>query len=449
MLSIVRMRTASLALLATMSLLPACMVGEDPDDDAVAGDGLSDDDVTGTDAKGDGIGTLRARVCANGPTTVGIDVSYYQGVIDWNAAKAAGTEFAFIRISDGARFLDPKFSANWTGSKAAGVIRGAYQFFRPTQDITAQANIMINAVGQYQPGDLAPVIDVEADGGLPPSTVAARVKQWVDLVKAGTGAAPIIYTGKYFWRDEVGGSRTFSDHALWIAQYTSQCPDLPSPWTRWTFWQHSDRGSMAGIRGNVDMNKFNGTVADLRAFAMGATDPVTTNRAAALPFHWLPNTDGTVSFYAHPPAGVARVEIRVEDYLIGAADAVGGQAAINYTWNVQRAGRPVEVRGLDANGATVAVGNGVIDSTAPPKVFINQAATLDYEIGVESLTGVAFVEVTADGFPLTDSVSGRSKSERGMIRYAFTQSGERTLRIVSRNASNVVIGTETRTLHVR
>jgi hypothetical protein len=224
---------APLFLLASLSMTSACMVGGDPDEDAVAGDGLGDDDFTGTETSGDGVGSIAARVCANGPTTAGIDVSYYQGVIDWNRAKASGTAFAFIRLSDGARFRDPKFDSNWANAKSAGVIRGAYQFFRPSQNIEAQANLMIQAIGRYQPGDLPPVIDVEADGGLAPSAVAAKAKQWVDLVKAGTGAAPIIYTGKYFWRDEVGGSRTFSNHALWIAQYTSKCPDLPLPWSRW------------------------------------------------------------------------------------------------------------------------------------------------------------------------------------------------------------------------
>ena len=70
-------------------------------------------------------------------------------------------------------------------------------------------------------------------------------------------------------------------------------------------------------------------------------------------------------------------------------------------------------------------------------------------IGVEYTEGIAFVEVTADGFPLTDLVSGRSKSERGMIQFAWTQSGERQIRVVSRNAANQIVGTETRTLHVR
>ncbi|MBA3458043.1 MAG: hypothetical protein H0T42_33480 [Deltaproteobacteria bacterium] len=444
------MRTVSWVLLAAMSILPGCVVGEDPDEDAVAGDGLGEDDFTGTDDNGDGIGTLRARVCANGATTKGIDVSYHQGVINWNAVKAGGIEFAFIRVSDGANFRDPKFATNWAAAKSAGVIRGVYQFFRPTQNIQTQATILINAVGgTYQPGDLAPVIDVEADGGLAPATVASRVKQLFDLVKAGTGIAPIIYTGKYFWRDEVGGSRTFSDSPLWIAQYTNQCPDLPSPWTRWTFWQHTDRGRISGINANVDLNKFNGTLAQLQALASGSSDPVITNRADALPFTWRPNFDGTVSFLATPPDNVVRVEFRIEDYLIGAASPAGGQAMLDYTWNVERAGRPIEVRGLDANGATVAVGNGVIDSTAPPKVFVNQVGTLEYEIGVESLAGVTSTEVTADGFPLTDSVSGRARSERGMVRFKFTQSGERALRIVSRNASNTIVGTESRTLHVR
>lgn len=441
---------APLFLLASLSMTSACMVGGDPDEDAVAGDGLGEDDFTGTETTGDGVGSIAARVCANGPTTAGIDVSYYQGVIDWNRAKAGGTEFAFIRVSDGARFRDPKFDANWANAKSAGVIRGAYQFFRPTQNIEAQANIMIQAVGRYQPGDLPPVIDVEADGGLAPAAVAAKAKQWVELVKAGTGAAPIIYTGKYFWRDEVGGSRVFSDHALWIAQYTSKCPDLPLPWSRWTFWQNTDRGRIDGIRGNVDLNKFNGTLADLQAFAQaGAAEPAVVNRSAVLPFYWVANADGSYTFHAKPPAGVARIEIRVEDYLIGAAATNGGEATINYSWNVQTNGRPIEIRGLDANGAVVAVGNGVIDSTASPEVFINQAGTLEYEIGLEVIGNAATVEVFADGFPLTDSVSGRNKSTRGKVRFAWTQAGERELRITSRTAAGTVIKTVSRTLHVR
>jgi GH25 family lysozyme M1 (1,4-beta-N-acetylmuramidase) len=270
------MRTPSFAFLASFALL-SCTIGDEsptiPDDDgadAKSGDGLSADDK-GSGDEGD---NLRARVCAQGATTRGIDVSYYQGNINWTSVKNSGVAFAFIRVSDGTGFRDPKFQTYWAGAKSAGIIRGAYQFFRPAQDVAAQADLLIDALGGvYTPGDLPPVIDVEADGGLAPATVAARVRTWVDRVKARLGVDPIVYTGKYFWRDEVGGPTSFAGNPLWIAQYTSLCPDLPAPWAKWTFWQHSDRGSVPGISGNVDVNKFNGSMADLTAFANGTAMP--------------------------------------------------------------------------------------------------------------------------------------------------------------------------------
>ncbi|MEO8701125.1 MAG: GH25 family lysozyme, partial [Kofleriaceae bacterium] len=266
------MRTHSFAI--SILILSSCVgdAADEPGDggDSKTGDGLSvfDKGESGEE------NNLRARVCAAGTTTFGIDVSYFQGVINWTSVKADGVRFAFIRVSDGIGFRDPKFATNWTGSKSAGVIRGAYQFFRPTQDVIAQADLMISSLGgSYTPGDLPPVIDVEADGGLAPATVAARVRTWVDRVKSRLGVDPIVYTGKYFWRDEVGSPASFAGNPLWIAQYTSLCPDLPPPWATWTFWQNSDSGHVAGISGNVDINKFNGSQAALVAFAGGTTMP--------------------------------------------------------------------------------------------------------------------------------------------------------------------------------
>src|SRR5262249_45278765 len=103
------------------------------------------------------------------------------------------------------------------------------------------------------------------------ASVASNVRQWVDHVTAALGVDPIVYTGKYFWRDQVGGPSSFATNPLWIAQYTSLCPDIPSPWTRWKFWQSSESGNVAGISGNVDLDRFDGTLADLQAFAGGAT----------------------------------------------------------------------------------------------------------------------------------------------------------------------------------
>ncbi len=205
-----------------------------------------------------------ARVCAAGPVTRGIDVSYYQGTIDWPKVKASGVEFAFVRVSDGLANVDSKFAQNWSGTRAAGVIRGAYQFFRPNLDAAAQANLFLEKVGTLAADDLPPVIDVEATGSQSAATIAAKVRIWIDIVEAATGKKPIIYTGYYFWRDSVGDAK-FPGYPLWIAAYVNHCPDLPSGWDTWSFWQTSSTGQVAGIGGAVDLNSFNGDRAALLA----------------------------------------------------------------------------------------------------------------------------------------------------------------------------------------
>jgi lysozyme len=268
-------RTPALRFAFTI-VLAACATGDEAidvpesgdEDDATAGTGLSSEDKDSNDERGG----LRARVCASGATTFGIDVSKWQGTINWTSVRNAGVEYAFIRVSDGLNSPDGKFASYWPAAKSAGILRGAYQFFRPNVD--AQADLLINALGGvHTPGDLPPVIDVEADGGLAPATVAARVRQWVDRVSSKLGVTPIVYTGKFFWRDEVGSPASFIDNPLWIAQYTNLCPDIPGPWAKWTFWQYSDKGTVAGISGPVDVNRFNGSKADLLAFANGGTMP--------------------------------------------------------------------------------------------------------------------------------------------------------------------------------
>lgn len=216
-------------------------------------------------------GDLHAS-CASGATTRGIDVSVWQGAIDWNRVASSGVEFAFIRVSDGIHSRDSRFTQNWSGARSAGVLRGAYQFFRAGQDVSAQANIMIEAL-RADPGELAPVIDVEAASiqGRTSSQVVSEVLQWIQLVGSATGTTPIIYTGSFV----TGSSSTmYSPYPLWLAAYfndysPSHCPRVNENWDRWTFWQYSDRGRVPGIAGNVDMDLFNGSTEDLMAFAGG------------------------------------------------------------------------------------------------------------------------------------------------------------------------------------
>jgi len=421
--------------------LCACTIGEE--EDSVAGDGLAQELYPSDGDAGDAGGQPRARVCAAGDMTKGIDISKWQGTINWPQVKADGVRYAFIRLSDGANTKDAKFTANWSGAKAAGIIRGAYQFFRPTQSVTTQADMMIAAIGTYEPGDLPPVIDVEDHGGLSPTTLASRVRVWVDRVQAALGVTPVVYTGKYFWRDEVGSPASFAPNALWIAQYTSLCPDIPRPWAKWTFWQHTDKGAVAGISGPVDMNRFNGSLAELQAFAGGT--PV-----KPLTFGWQRNATGSYLFTVTPPPDVAKVELRVADFLIGTALVSSGTGTLTYTFNVATANRVIEARGIAANGAIVAVGNGIIDSLSSTALFVRQTGEHEYEIGLERAPASwATVEVEVDGFYLTDLDTQLTRSTRAAVRYKFNGLGQRPLRVVARDGNGTIVDTRMRSLLVR
>lgn len=206
-------------------------------------------------------------VCAKGATVEGIDVSVWQGSsIDWNKVKASGRAFGIARVSYGTGTIDDTFPGNWSRMKAAGLIRGAYQWFRPAQDAKAQADLVIARVGKLGPGDLPVTADVEETQGLSGAAIAAALSTWVARIEAGTGKKPIIYSGKYFWNDNVG-SKAFASHPYWIPAYGPTCPDLASAWSDWKFFQYTDRASVPGVSGNVDGDRFNGSLADLQAFA--------------------------------------------------------------------------------------------------------------------------------------------------------------------------------------
>jgi GH25 family lysozyme M1 (1,4-beta-N-acetylmuramidase) len=206
-------------------------------------------------------------VCAHGATVEGIDVSSWQGHIDWSAVARSGVRYAIVRIGDGT-YHDPRFSENWRGAHAAGLIRGAYQYFEPRTDPIVQANLVIDAVGHLGAGDLPVTIDVEKPSpGVSPAAYARAIHRWVDRVTTGTGRRPIIYTGRYYW-DPYVASSDFRTYPLWHAQYTSaSCPNINDRWHDWAFWQYTSSGRVSGIAGRVDRNRFNGTFTQLQALA--------------------------------------------------------------------------------------------------------------------------------------------------------------------------------------
>jgi lysozyme len=221
----------------------------------------------------DGVGeSARAvhTVCAqSGSTVEGIDVSVWQGTVDWAAVSGAGIKYAFVRVSHGTGTIDTQFPANWPGTRAHGIIRGAYQYFMPGQDAVAQAQLVVdqlNAAGGLEADDLPCVVDIEDMDGQSATQVMAALHTWVSFIEDATGKRPIIYTGSYFW-DDNGLDDTLASYPLWGPNYTSNaCPLIANPWDHWRFWQYSSTGSVAGITTNVDRDRFDGTLADLLAF---------------------------------------------------------------------------------------------------------------------------------------------------------------------------------------
>ncbi len=238
-------------------------------------------------------------VCPTGATRNGIDVSTYQGAVDWTQVRAAGITFAFAKATEGSSITDDQFAANFAGMKAAGVARGAYLFFHPDSDPTAQADRFLSTLQQngYGPGDLPPAIDVETLDHQTPAVAVSRLRQLVSIVHNAIGAAPLIYTGPSFWNTTLGGPTDFASSGLWVAYWTptptTMCPTPPSPtWSTWSFWQHSSTGSVDGISGAVDLDTFNGST--LPAFA-GAGPQFT---AASPPPGALPATPYAYTFGA-------------------------------------------------------------------------------------------------------------------------------------------------------
>lgn len=193
----------------------------------------------------------------------GIDVSKWQGTVNWKSVQQAGVAFAFARATYGTSEVDSYFSDNWQGMKDAGIIRGAYHFFLAADDPTQQADFFIRTVGSLSPDDLPPVIDVESASGTS-SNLAADVQTWLNVVEQGLGRRPIIYTAPSYWNEYMTSG--FGDYPLWVAEYGVSSPKAVNGWTNWTFWQYSSTGTIGGVNGSVDLDYFKGTYQDLGAF---------------------------------------------------------------------------------------------------------------------------------------------------------------------------------------
>jgi lysozyme len=213
----------------------------------------------------------------------GIDVSKFQGDIDWNAVAGSGVKFAWIKATEGGDNADARFQANWTGAKAAGVPHGAYHFVywcRPP--LEEMANFEQNA--PVENDALPPVLDVEATPTsktchrhLTQEGAIAEMKVMLDEMERHYGKRPVIYTTVDFYQ-AILADGAFMDYPIWVrsTKYQPSVKYGPRPWH---FWQYQSDGSIAGIQVHVDRDAFFGTEKQWEAFLRDEESVVRTGDA--------------------------------------------------------------------------------------------------------------------------------------------------------------------------
>ena len=212
----------------------------------------------------------------------GVDVSKWQGLMDWLECLDAGAKFAFIRAGScnaltGQCYEDYLFKENsgyYEDHQGAPDLMpvGFYWYFRPNLNPTQQADYFCNLIKDVD-WRLSPVMDIETTGGLGQAAVGDACAEFVTRVHEKLDVWPLIYTRGYFWNDRVAYRSIFDECDLWVARYTSQPKPwgnagdesklAPNYWTDWTFWQYSadnnGRGAEFGATSkSIDLDYFNG-----------------------------------------------------------------------------------------------------------------------------------------------------------------------------------------------
>lgn len=204
----------------------------------------------------------------------GIDVSFYQGKIQWDQVKQDGVGFAYAKATGGLTRVDPEFVNNWHGMREAGILRGAYHFFYAAEDATAQAKHFVGTVKTLRPHDLPPMLDVEITDHAPKAAIIKGVLMWLQVVEQELGRRPIIYSDLSFANEYLTDAK-LANYPLWIAEYGVTEPTIPQTWQGkpWLIWQHSSHGKVKGINGNVDLDVWNGSPDSLFSSSADASSP--------------------------------------------------------------------------------------------------------------------------------------------------------------------------------
>lgn len=193
----------------------------------------------------------------------GIDVSNNNGRIDWDQVAGAGVAFAIAKVSEGVGFVDPDFAGHWAEMKRVGLVRGAYHFARPSRNgpIAEAMRFLaaLNAGGGVEVGDFV-ALDLEDDNPGTPPDLQEWASRWLELVEQQLGFKPMLYSRtEYLLRRGCANDATLAEHGLWLAAFGDARPDPTPGWPFFAIWQYSEDGSVPGVAGDCDLDRFNGT----------------------------------------------------------------------------------------------------------------------------------------------------------------------------------------------
>lgn len=203
----------------------------------------------------------------------GIDISHYQGKIDWEQLKNAmikgcPVRFVIIKSTEGSSRLDENFRENFNQARDFGFIRGVYHFWSNKSTAREQAYYFLDQV-HLTDGDLPPVLDIEhkpADKSV--EDFQRDVLTWLHIVEDKYHVKPIIYT-YYKFKEQYLSAPVFEDYPYWIAHYYVDKVQYKG---KWKFWQHTDVGKLPGIKGYVDFNIYNGSYYELKQLCIGSNN---------------------------------------------------------------------------------------------------------------------------------------------------------------------------------
>lgn len=206
----------------------------------------------------DGVAGWNTQVALGMPVRSGIDISHYQGTVDWAKVPRDTVQFVYAKATEGTDLVDSQYFNNSAGCAKARIPFGSYHFAHPQNDWRKDLDNFCKTVGFLNPTDLPPALDLEATGGLGAADLRNWAQNWLQGCQDRLGRQPVLYSSASFLTGQLGGCNGLGAYCtVWVAKWSGSTlaePAVPATWPQWAFWQYSSKGQVAGISGDVDLD---------------------------------------------------------------------------------------------------------------------------------------------------------------------------------------------------